>query len=277
MKNRFQFLLFFGAFIFGFQGFAQKSYCNNPITAFVNLSKDSELKETPVEPLKGKMKSIKVEGGEDANIYLVPSSIESDKYLFIFHEWWGLKDYIKSEADQWSEKLLDVNVVALDLYDGKVAETETDATNYMQNAKHDRITDIILAAKNWAGDSAEIANLGWSYGGGWSMQSAILLEENAVGCVMFYGIPESDTTILKTLNCRVLGIFAKKDLWVNKKVVNQYESAMKSLDKEFLTYWYDAVHAFANPSNKHYNKEYTDAANVVVQEYLSAVFSGEKW
>jgi len=41
------------------------------------------------------------------------------KYLFVIHEWWGLNDYIKQEAEKL-QKELGVNVIALDLYDGKV-------------------------------------------------------------------------------------------------------------------------------------------------------------
>ncbi len=282
MKNTFKIFILTGLVFLSNFGFAQESCCG-PITAFVNLSHNKEfkemhvLKDSKVEKLRGKMKSIKVEDGKKASIYVVPSATKSNKYLFVFHEWWGLNDYIKSEADSWSDKLIDVNIVALDLYDGKVAENEEDASDYMQEAKSERIMAIIEATRKWAGDSIVVATIGWCYGGGWSMQCALQLQESAVGCVLFYGIPDSDTTKLASLNCSVLGIFAKKDLWVNKKVVTQYENAMKSVNKEYMTYWYDAVHAFANPSNKHYDKKMTDEANVKVLEYLSAVFSGERW
>jgi carboxymethylenebutenolidase len=44
----------------------------------------------------------------------------------------------------------------------------------------------------WAGDGAEIATMGWCFGGGWSMQAALMAAESAIGCVIYYGMPERD-------------------------------------------------------------------------------------
>jgi hypothetical protein len=60
--------------------------------------------------------------GKQGRGYLVKSANpKSKKYIFLFHEWWGLNDYIKREADKIAADLKDVNVLAIDLYDGNVA------------------------------------------------------------------------------------------------------------------------------------------------------------
>ena len=79
-------------------------------------------------------------------------------------------------------------------------------------------------------------------------------------CIMFYGMPETDVNKLKTLNCDVIGFFAKKDQWITPKVVNTFETNMKAAGKKATTYEYDADHAFANPSNPHYDKASTEDA-----------------
>ena len=61
----------------------------------------------------------------------------------MIHEWWGLNDFVKKESEKIYNDLGDVNVIDLDLYDGKVATTREDAGKYMQAVKDDRAEAII--------------------------------------------------------------------------------------------------------------------------------------
>jgi carboxymethylenebutenolidase len=177
-------------------------------------------------------------------------------YLFVIHEWWGLNDYIKQESEKLSDDL-GVNVIALDLYDGKVATTRDDAGKYMQSVKTDRAMAIIKGAYNYVGGSAKVFTIGWCFGGGWSLQTTLAGGTQAVGCVMYYGMPEKDVNKLKTLNCDVIGFFGNKDEWINPAVVSQFKTDMKSAGKNLTVYQYDANHGFANPSNPIYDKDAT--------------------
>ena len=57
----------------------------------------------------------------------------------------------------------------------------------------------------------------------------------------------------------VLGHFATKDKWINKAMVSGFESEMKKAGKSDLAvHWYDADHAFANPTSSRYDNK--DAA-----------------
>ena len=98
-----------------------------------------------------------------------------------------------------------------------------------------------------------------------------MLGNQAVGCVVYYGMPEKDPTRLETLNCKVLGIFAEKDKWINRKVVAEYEKAMNTAGKAYETYWYDADHAFANPSNAIFDEEAANDAREKSLEFLRSV------
>lgn len=204
--------------------------------------------------------------------YLVKSKVNSNKYLFLFHEWWGLNDNIIREAEEWAIELKGVNIMAIDLYDGKVATTREEASEFMQAASENRIRSLIEGASTFAGQKAQIATMGWCFGGGWSMQAAIQLEDQAVGCILYYGMPERDSTRLLNLDCKVLGIFAEKDKWINRKVVGEYEQAMNTAKKAYETYWYDAEHAFANPSNPIFDEKSASEANEISRQYLHSVF-----
>jgi carboxymethylenebutenolidase len=218
----------------------------------------------------GEAKTIKVAAGADANIYQVKAAKPTDNYLLIFHEWWGLNDYIKQEAENWQRELGNVNVIAVDLYDGKIAMVPDSAKKYVMEVNETRARAIVQAVIDHAGPKAKISTLGWCFGGGWSMQTALMAGKQAVGCVIYYGMPEKDAAKLKTLNCDVLGIFATQDGFINAEVVGQFENDMKAAKKKLTVKNYDAVHAFANPSNPKYDKEKTAEANAAALTYLKA-------
>jgi len=140
----------------------------------------------------------------------------------------------------------------------------------MQAVKTERAAAIIKGAEMYAGPKAQFASVGWCFGGGWSLQSALLGGKQTVGCVMYYGMPEKDVAKLKTLNSDVLGLFAEQDKWINPEVVKQFEKDMAAAGKKVTVKEYPADHAFANPSNPKYNKELAADAHQKALAYLKA-------
>jgi carboxymethylenebutenolidase len=66
-------------------------------------------------------------------------------------------------------------------------------------------------------------------------------------------MPEKEVEKLKTLQADVLFILAKKDEWITPELVVQFEADMKTAGKTLTVEAYDAVHAFANPSNPNFD------------------------
>jgi len=214
--------------------------------------------------LKGTMITFKCKDGADANGYEVKSDKPTSKYILMFHEWYGLNDYIKSMADALQSELSDVNVLAVDLYDGKVAATSDEASKYVQTVKTDRAVNIINGAIDYTGSST-MGSIGWCFGGGWSLQSALLMGDKCKACVMYYGMPESDKDRLSKLQAPVLGIFGLQDGYITPAVVAKFQDNMKDLNKSLQVKSYDAVHGFANPSNpKHDEAATKDAWNLTI-------------
>ena len=245
---------------------SQIPVCGTPNQEFVKLADDEAFvnKHELPEPLplfegKGEMIKIPVAGGEDANAYLIRRN-GANKWLLVYQEWWGLNDNIKSQSDRYYEDLGDVNVLALDLYDGKVATTREDARSYMQNADEARIVSIIKAGQQFAGSGPELYSVGWCFGGGWSLRSALIGGPLASKCVIFYGWPETDAEKLKVLNAKVLGIFGSQDKGIGPELINSFKEGMEKAGKNLEVKMYDADHAFANPSSASYKeKEAQDA------------------
>ncbi|MEZ4964976.1 MAG: dienelactone hydrolase family protein [Saprospiraceae bacterium] len=246
---------------------------NNAIEQFAAFADDGDFlaahpSPAPTELLHGgNMIEFPVEGGENGRAYLVKTHSPTTKYLILFHEWWGLNDYVKNEAVKWNHEL-GVNVIAVDLYDGKVATNSEEAGKLMQGCDAARAAAIIQGAAKYAGDAADFRTMGWCFGGGWSLQGALLLGDKVKACVMYYGMPEKDVEKLKTLSTDVVMVHAMKDKWITKEVVSEFEANMKTADKTLTVYEYDADHAFANPSSPRYNEAAAKEAREKVASYL---------
>jgi carboxymethylenebutenolidase len=208
--------------------------------------------------------------GVNAQGYFIKAKKKTNKWLFVIQEWWGLNDNIKKEAEKFYTELGDVNVLALDMYDGKVAAVPDSAMAYMRNASATRLENIVKGALGYAGTSAKIYTVGWCFGGGWSLQATLLAGKQASGCVMYYGRPETNLDKLKTINCDVIGFFGNKDQGIKPETVDKFEQDMKSVGKTISVNRYDAAHGFANPSNPAFNKEATEDAHIKAIAFLKA-------
>jgi carboxymethylenebutenolidase len=218
---------------------------------FANMHPD--VKQSSKEPLVGSMIQYKTSDGLVANGYFIPSKKKSKKWLIVIQEWWGLNENIKHEADKYSKDLQDMNILAVDMYDGKVAAKADSAAKIMRSVDMDRLTNIIRGAITLAGDKASIYTVGWCFGGMWSLQSAILAGSQAKGTIMFYGRPENDLEKLKSIQCDVIGFFGNLDRSPAPAMVTEFENNMKALGKNLVTHKYEAGHGFANPSNPSFN------------------------
>jgi carboxymethylenebutenolidase len=217
---------------------------------------------------KGEAVSFTSPDGVNAQGYFIKSKKKSKKWLFVIQEFWGLNDYIKKESDTFYDELKDVNVLALDMYDGKVSDKRDSAAFYMRAAKAERLENIIKAALAYAGSDAKIYTVGWCFGGGWSLQATILAGKQASGCIMYYGRPETNIEKIKTINCDVIGFFGNKDQGIKPETVDAFEKNMKEAGKNIVTYRYDAGHGFANPSNPVYNKEAAEDSHTKAIAFL---------
>lgn len=202
--------------------------------------------------------------------YFIEAEGDSRQYLLVIHEWWGLNDHIRQEADKLYRDLDNVNVMALDLYDGSVAESREMAGKLMQAVDEERAKNIIKGALSYAGDNAEVATIGWCFGGGWSLQATILADEQAAGCVMYYGMPVKSMKEIREIDADVLGIFASQDEWITPEVVNTFEKKMEQANRDINIKMYDAAHAFANPSNPQYDEQAAEDAYELTLDFLKS-------
>lgn len=249
----------------------------SPTEKFALFVQDDNFNMSHPDPLPyvhqsevGKMITFKTADGKDGIGYALMASKKTNNWIFVFQEWWGLNDHIKRESEKLFNDLGNVNVLAIDMYDGKLATTREDAGKYMGEFKQDRGNAIVKGAIDFAGKNAKIGTIGWCFGGGQSMQASLTAGKQAAACVIYYGMPETDVARLKNLNTDVLNIWPTQDQWINKEVTDKFEANMKAAGKKLTTKSYEADHAFANPSNPKFNPEFTADAYKSTLEFFKA-------
>jgi len=189
--------------------------------------------------------------------------MEDGRYpgVIMIHEWWGLNQNIKTMAHELAEE--GYLVVAVDLYDGQVAETSDDARTYATAVRENPEEAIahMQAAANYLEEqgAVSLASMGWCFGGGMSLQLALHDELDAT--VVYYGSLETDEALLRSIDWPVLGVFGEEDSSIPVETVNEFDSALDNLGIENEIYIYEGVgHAFANPSNAGHDPAKTEDA-----------------
>lgn len=218
----------------------------------------------------GKMISFKTPDGQEGKGYLIEAKNKTTNWLFVFQEWWGLNDHIKREAEKLYKDLGNVNVIALDMYDGKVSAEREAASRYMQEFKQERGDAIVKGALAFAGKDAKVGTIGWCFGGGQSLLASLTAGPQAAGCVIYYGMPVDDVEKLKTLKADVLGIFASREKYISPEIVQKFQANMKAAGKNLVVKNYDAEHGFANPSNSIFDKAAAEDAYKNTLEFFRA-------
>ena len=205
---------------------------------------------------------------KEGHAYYIPSDRPTNKVLLLFHEWWGLNDYIKKEAERWSKLLGNVDVYAVDLYDGKVATTAEEAGKLSKGLDPKRGENIVSGLLAKAGRDKEIATMGWCMGGSWAFTAAVLAGQSARATVMYYGFPEKEAKRIRPLKTDVLYIWAAKDKFITKEVVTAFQKNVEATGNKMIWHTFDADHAFANPSNPKHNAKAEEEARDITLKFL---------
>lgn len=180
--------------------------------------------------------------------------------VVLIHEWWGLNDQIKAVAAEFAE--LGYVALAIDLHGGKVASTPQEALGLTRAVKPEVATRKLVAAIDYLRghdrSNGKVGTIGWCFGGGWSLNASLASPVDAT--VIYYGNVRKQAADLASLNAPVLGHFGTQDRNINEEMVAGFSKALAQAGKAnlFTPHWYDANHAFANPTGSRYDAE--DAA-----------------
>lgn len=192
--------------------------------------------------------------------------------IIVIHEWWGLNDNIRMMSRRLAEQ--GYKALAVDLYMGESAESPDRAGQLARKAGEDpeaAISNLEQAYTylNEQANAERIGTIGWCFGGGWSLQTALAMPQQVDATVIYYGRLVTDTEQLEKLQMPILGIFGAEDNGIPPEEVNKFEAALNEVGVANSIHIYEgAGHAFANPSGNRYQKEAAEDAWQKTTEFL---------
>jgi len=217
-----------------------------------------------------------VDGTEVTGYLARPAGAEGAPAMIVIHEWWGLNENVEAMARRIAGE--GYTALAVDLYGGESASDPGQARELMQAVDEGRAKDNLRQAyaylENEEGAPA-IGSIGWCFGGGWSLQTALLFPEELDAAVIYYGRLVTDRERLEPLQVPILGLFGSEDQGIPVASVRELESALEELGKEAEIHVYDgADHAFANPSGSRYDADAAEAAWAETTAFLAERLKG---
>jgi len=173
--------------------------------------------------------------------------------IILIHEWWGLNDWVKEQADRFAGQ--GYVALAVDLYRGKATADAGEAHELMRGMPEDRANADLVAAFDYLAkrkdvNAKRIGSIGWCMGGGYSLSLATH-EPKLAACVINYGRLVTDPKTIARIHAPILGNFGGKDRGIPPADVEAFRQAMLAAHKSVdIKIYPNSGHAFMNPNNK---------------------------
>lgn len=196
--------------------------------------------------------------------------------VVIVHDWWGLNEHVRTEANRIAAA--GYIVLAVDLYGGEVVDTPESARAKMIAVVEnpDRVENNLRQALefvNIAG-APQVATLGWGLGGGWALDAARLFPGRVDAAIVYYGQVSDDEDRLADIDSPVLGFFGERDRGIKIESVRRFESAMRRLRKDVtLRVYEDTGHGFVDPARSNYRAGIAAETWQQTMDFLAATLS----
>lgn len=192
--------------------------------------------------------------------------------VIVIHEWWGLDDSVRAMADRIAAE--GYVVLAVDLFSGQSTRSPAAAREMMVEV----VENPELAEQNIrqayqflvdSGQAPKIGVIGWDFGGGWALNTAILFPDDLDATIIYYGQVTTDEGRLASMDVPLLGLFGAKDRGIPVATVRGFERALENLGKKYeIEIYPDAKHAFADPAGANYNATVAEQAWARALEFL---------
>jgi carboxymethylenebutenolidase len=236
--------------------------------------------EEPKQPVNAEEVTYGEVGGKPVRGYLAkPKNAQGAlPGIIVIHEWWGLNDNIRAMTRRLAGE--GYQALAVDLYGGEKADNPDAAMKLVQATMQNRPAgeeNLRQAAAYLERQGApKLGVIGWCFGGGWSLGTALLLPDKIDATVIYYGHLETDKAKLATLKSPIIGFFGEKDQSIPVASVREFEKSLKELGKPVEVHVYPgANHAFANASGGNYNPEAAKDAWERTRAFLARYLKGE--
>ena len=189
-----------------------------------------------------------INGGPDVKAYLAkPDGPGPFPVVVMIHEFFGLNESILGKAEGLAEE--GYYVIAPDTFRGSTTSWIPRAIYQVITNKPEQVNADLDSIYAWLEsqpdvDADRIGIAGFCYGGRASLLYS-LHNEGIAATVVFYGSPETDPEILKSLPGPVLGIFGGADMSIPVTEVKAFEAGLNAAGiQNEITIYEDQPHAF---------------------------------
>ena len=184
--------------------------------------------------------------------------------LVVVQEWWGLNEWMKTITEKFASS--GVAAVCPDLYHGKVANNEKEASHLMSHLDWDEALGELQSAVDWLKTEKKVEKvvvMGFCMGGALTISAGACLK-NLDGGACFYGVPPSTVALPKNITCKMQFHFGELDEckgFSDQEVAHKLEREVKTANVPYEFFHYpQCKHAFMNQLRPNYNQQAADVA-----------------
>lgn len=185
-----------------------------------------------------------------------PASVGRHGALVVVHEWWGLNDEIKAQAERFAgEGFL---ALAVDLYGGESTDRAERALELSSAMKTADAMLIIQAAVSWLAShersNGKVGVTGFCLGGAMALAAASNVD-GLCAVVPFYGVPREDFIHPERMKAPIQGHYAKVDAFVSPERPPSIAARVREAGGSMEAFFYDGGHAFLRNDPATYHEE----------------------
>lgn len=237
--------------------------------------KKEAVAEVEVDLGAGRYLEISTKYGTSLDAY-ISGPVDTNYAVLIIHDRWGFDEDSRLWADRYAE--LGYRAMVIDLFDGRYALDYQQATTIMKSMDYTAVQANISGAIEYLIlPGRKLTLVGFGYGGGQVLQSAISHRDEIVSTVMFYGPLEHDVDKLRQISGPVLGIYSSQDEWVGIAEVEQFVHEMHEAGKTIRALRLDDVGpGFINSLSPYYDKERMEDMWILSSQFIISSLEGDE-
>lgn len=181
--------------------------------------------------------------------------------VLIVHEWFGLNDNIRAQADRLAAA--GFHALAVDLFDGRVANDAVAARRLEAQLKTDHAMAVVEAAADHVrmrpNTTGKVGLAGFGLGGAVALAAASKLD-GISATVTFGGLPGPRSADLERITTPVMGHYGLLDPVLPIKHPMAVFAALSAAGKRAWLHAYEAGHAFMRISSQSYRETVAELA-----------------
>lgn len=180
--------------------------------------------------------------------------------IVLVHEWWGLSDWVKQNANRFAAQ--GYVALAVDLYGGKATDDPQVAHELMRALdQSEAVNDLkggvaYLQAQPFVAKGKKLGVIGWCMGGGYARELAEASEAIGPTAICYGSITTEPQALARLKDKPILGIFGADDRGIPAAKVEQFGQLLKKQGTMAHVWIYPhAGHAFMRPGGPQYSEK----------------------